>query len=285
MTNFAKIDFTTFNNFTPPMLRQIKRQLLKNLHESNTTWASYHTNMRTVLGLRDNENCLHERDPRNWIIDRRKPTIAKLRLYARFIQSTYPDFEFSDTETEDHISIGMALGRFSVGEAEIGSRTLTKNAARLDGSFFVSNSYHRKGLDSEQTLLNLITVRAVPETPFLVVFRFSLEMSRYGTQETEKVAVLMDRDFSVNEDGIPPILNLQKGILAPLANGRDYHGMLQSADYCPEYIILKKSKLSDSFMFEGLSPENKGADTHTYHLTPRLPHFHQMVNELGDIIL
>lgn len=288
MTKATDIDFSTFENFAPSMLRQMKQLLLKHLHENKETWFSYHTHMVTVVGVKDlkgKDKPLHERDPRNWIIDGHTPQLSKLRLYGTFIQRTYPDFEFSDTETKDHIALGTALARFSIGEAEIGHKSLSKNAARLDGKFFMSKSYHRNELNSEQPLLNVMTMKAVTETPFLMIFRFSLLMPFDAGQDIEKAAIRMDQEFGANKEGRMPILYLQKGILAPLAKEGDYHGMMQSADYCPEYIILKKSKISDAFLFEGLSPQRKDLDAHAYHLVPRLPHFHQMVSELGDIIL
>lgn len=207
---------------------------------------------------------LNSRDPRNWIVDNIEPGPKKLEAYLQFIKIVDSDFELGTETDAEYVNVGLMLSKFTRGPEHMVSPSLVRQARDLSGKVFVSTS-EKEGTSRtpSETLCTILSVQAVTDTPFLIVQRFAI--GKFQTREnlsedTQRLAALAETyyDAPLNNDdlcetiaqrldaALPEITkeavslhSFYRGIVAPVPREQSYHGVLQSAAYLPDHIVLK----------------------------------------------
>ncbi|MGB4058017.1 MAG: hypothetical protein WBK77_08035 [Alphaproteobacteria bacterium] len=255
---------------TPSEKLQLQEALIKYKQANGIKGQHYWVTILQTLGMpietmlvddKEVKPALHENDPRNWIKNQIEPGKDKLDVYVRFIQKVYPDFKFKASLTEEYIQIGLTLARFSIGAAAADDPKLHREAKNISGSVYLSKSYQRNP-EGEDDLCKLLSLQAVPGSPFLVVRRFCLtELANYWLQRNEltdylpqfyestpstahdnlrRLAKIISGSLhDLLGDNLTSIKTIYKGIVSPVGVGQYYHGILQSSNYLPDHVSIK----------------------------------------------
>ena len=259
---------------TPTEKSQLKKALLKYYFENRPRWYHYEVQIKQKLGIDDNDKCLHERDPRNWIIDGMEPNREKLAIYERFIRAVYPDFEFQDALIAEQVELGMALARFTNTEKQILDKDSCHYAAQYDGKLYIEELFW-DDIRPEKNLFSLVQLRHILGTPFLAVLHFDMYGLSLHNEDTNafmdvRYSTDFNKDMTLTEDTAKMIesryegliesgaiypKNAVKGILSPSNDRKSFHGILQPDKSVPYHLIVSPHRDGD------FSVKRLGAET------------------------